>query len=197
VLSLGSGSSGVPAAWAATRARPGVDFLPDLSDASAAAVVERAARARRPGDRVVASIHWGDNWGYEVLDEQVRFAHRLIDGGVDVVHGHSSHHPRPVERYRDKLVLYGCGDLVDDYEGISGYERYRGDLSLVYLATLDAATGALDELRMLPFQMHRFRLRRAAPRDARWLAGTLDEVSAPFGARVDLVDGGALRLRSG
>ena len=34
------------------------------------------------------------------------------------MHGHSSHHPRPIEVYRGKLILYGCGDLVDDYEGI-------------------------------------------------------------------------------
>ena len=49
---------------------------------------------------------------------QIRFAHRLIDAGVDVVHGHSSHHPRPIEVYRGKLILYGCGDTIDDYEGI-------------------------------------------------------------------------------
>ena len=53
--------------------------------------------------------------------EQVRFAHRLIDGGFDLVHGHSSHHPRPIELYRGRLVLYGCGDFIDDYEGIGGY----------------------------------------------------------------------------
>jgi hypothetical protein len=33
-----------------------------------------------------------------------RFAHRLLDGDVDVVHGHSSHHPRPMEVYNHKLV---------------------------------------------------------------------------------------------
>jgi Bacterial capsule synthesis protein PGA_cap len=40
-----------------------------------------------------------------VGSDQVRFAHRLIDGGVDVIHGHSSHHPRPIEVYRGKLIL--------------------------------------------------------------------------------------------
>ena len=54
--------------------------------------------------------------------DQVRFAHRLIDGGVDLVHGHSSHHPRPIEVFRGKLVLYGCGDCINDYEGISGHQ---------------------------------------------------------------------------
>mgnify|MGYP001558666949 CR=1 FL=1 len=39
--------------------------------------------------------------------------------GIDIVHGHSSHHLRRIEVYRGKLVLYGCGDFLDDYEGIS------------------------------------------------------------------------------
>lgn len=61
-------------------------------------------------DIVVASIHWGRNWGYEVPPAQRRFARWLLDGGVDIVHGHSSHHVRPIELYRDKLILYGCGN---------------------------------------------------------------------------------------
>jgi poly-gamma-glutamate capsule biosynthesis protein CapA/YwtB (metallophosphatase superfamily) len=30
--------------------------------------------------------------------------------GVDLIRGHSSHHPGPVEAFAGKLVLYGCGD---------------------------------------------------------------------------------------
>ena len=120
IFSCGAVSSGIPAGWAATASRPGVDLLPDLSGAAADEVIARASAARQPGDVVVVSIHWGSNWGYDVDRDQARFAHRLINGGVDVIHGHSSHHPRPIESYRGKLILYGCGDCVDDYEGISG-----------------------------------------------------------------------------
>ena len=80
------------------------------------------------------------------------------------MHGHSSHHPRPVEVYRGRLILYGCGDLIDDYEGISGYEEYRPDLRLLYLAALDPADGRLVELRMMPFLARRMRLRHARRR---------------------------------
>jgi len=31
-----------------------------------------------------------------------------------------------------RLILYGCGDFLNDYEGIRGYEEYRGDLALMY-----------------------------------------------------------------
>ena len=149
---------------------------------SAAAPTE----VRQPGDIVVVSVHWGSNWGYQVDADQVRFAHRLIDGGIDVVHGHSSHHPRPIEVYSGKLILYGCGDLVDDYEGITGHERYRDDLRLLYLPRLDPASGRLKELRLAPFQARQLRLHRASERDAEWLRAELDEVSRGFGSRVAL-----------
>jgi poly-gamma-glutamate synthesis protein (capsule biosynthesis protein) len=140
----------------------------------------------------VVSIHWGSNWGYDVPRRQVRFAHRLIDQGVDVVHGHSSHHPRPIEVYRGGLVLYGCGDFINDYEGISGYESYRGDLRLLYLARIAPEQG-LSELRMVPFQAHQMRLRHASRSDAQWLRERLSRINHRFGFFVDLDPAGMLR----
>ncbi|MGH3371749.1 MAG: CapA family protein [Nocardioidaceae bacterium] len=194
VLSFGTTSSGVPPSWAATANRPGVALVTHLSDDTADAITARVARTKRPGDLVVVSLHWGPNWGYAVPPTEVRFAHRLIDGGADLVHGHSSHHPRPIEVYRGKLVLYGCGDLVDDYEGITGYERYRDDLRLLYLATLETATGRLIALRMVPMQSRRMRLRHAAPSDREWLRRILDRVSYRYGSRIELDQEGLLRL---
>lgn len=195
VVSVGTASSGIPAAWAASASRAGVDLLADLSNATADAIVERTGRVTREGDLVVVSIHWGDNWGYAVPREHVRFAHRLVDGGVDVVHGHSSHHPRPVEVYRGRLVLYGCGDLIDDYEGIAGHEDYRDDLVLLYLPVLESSGGGLAGLRMAPFRIRKMRLARAAPAEAQWLCERLTRICAAFGSRVEVAADGALALR--
>jgi poly-gamma-glutamate capsule biosynthesis protein CapA/YwtB (metallophosphatase superfamily) len=41
-----------------------------------------------------------------------------VDAGADVVAGHSSHHMKGFEVYKGKLVVYGLGDLISDYEGI-------------------------------------------------------------------------------
>jgi poly-gamma-glutamate synthesis protein (capsule biosynthesis protein) len=197
VFALGDETSGIPASWAATDDRPGVDLLPDLSEGTAGAILERLRRVKRAGDVVVASIHWGSNWGYEVPRGQQRFAHWLLDGGVDVVHGHSSHHVRPIEIYRGKLVLYGCGDFLDDYEGIAGYEEFRDDLTAMYFPTVEPATGRLQSLRLTPMQIRRFRVTRATPADAGWLAKTLDRVSRPFGARVEPTADGGLAVHPG
>jgi poly-gamma-glutamate synthesis protein (capsule biosynthesis protein) len=110
------------------------------------------------------------------------------------VHGHSSHHPRPLEIYRGKLILYGCGDLLDDYEGIGGYEEFRHDLRLMYFPQVHDATGALAALVMAPMQIRRMRLQRACQEDARWLAARLTEISRPFGVQVTATDEGLLRV---
>ncbi|MFD9937864.1 CapA family protein [Streptomyces massasporeus] len=181
VSALGARSSGIPSGWAATADRPGVAYLPRLSPGAADTVVRRLGRTG--GDLTVVSVHWGSNWGYRVPREQVRFAHALIDGGVDVVHGHSSHHPRPLEVYRDRLILYGCGDFVDDYEGISGYEEYRDDLRLAFLVSVEADSGRLAGLRMVPFRVRRMRLEPASREDGAWLRAALDRISGGVGVR--------------
>ena len=195
VLAFGDETSGIPSSWAATSDRPGIDFLPDLSDATARSVLDRVRGVKQARDLVVASIHWGSNWGYEVRPAQQRFARWLVDGGVDVVHGHSSHHVRPIEIYRGKLILYGCGDFLDDYEGIAGYEEYRDDLTLMYFPTLQPETGHLASLRMTPMQIRNLRANRTSPADAEWLAGTLGRISRPFGTHLQLATDGTLALR--
>jgi poly-gamma-glutamate capsule biosynthesis protein CapA/YwtB (metallophosphatase superfamily) len=195
VFSCGAASSGIPSGWAAAATGPGVEFLPSLSDAVADDLIRRVREIKGPGDVVVVSVHWGSNWGYEVYHDQVEFAHRLIDGGVDVIHGHSSHHPRTVEVYHGKLVLYGCGDFIDDYEGIGGYEEFRDDLRLLYLASVMEDTGTLDALRMVPMQASKMRLRHASTEDSEWLRGLLEMISSGFGSRVSRLPDGALVVR--
>ena len=117
----------------------------------------------------------------------MEFARGLIDeAGFDVVHGHSSHHPKAIEVYKGRPILYGCGDLLNDYEGISGHERFRNDLSLMYFASADPATGELARLRMTPLQIRRFSLREAPAKDARWLGAVLDREGRRFGTRVQI-----------
>ncbi|MHC2991840.1 poly-gamma-glutamate biosynthesis protein, partial [Pontibacter sp. HJ8] len=163
VLAYGSTTSGIPASWAATSRQAGVNLLPDMRAETAAMIREQVRELKQPGDVVVLSIHWGSNWGYSIPDSQRNFAHWLIDSaGVDLIHGHSSHHPRGLEVYKDKLILYGAGDFINDYEGISGNEQYRDDLTLMYFPHLDPATGKLKALKMFPMQIRHFRLCHAS-----------------------------------
>jgi len=195
LFSLASRSSGVPPQWTATPDGPGVWLFDETSPEGVAPILDRVEAVRRPGDIVVVSVHWGSNWGYDVPAQHVAIAHRLIDGGVDVVHGHSSHHPRPVEVYRGKLILYGVGDLIDDYEGIGGYERYRPELRVLPLATVEPGSGRLARLRLLPVRIRRMRLRHAERDEANSLGDTLNAISPTVS--FELTGDGLLELTNG
>lgn len=197
VFALASPTAGVPREWAAGEDRSGVAFLSELSGEAARETGRRLDRVRRVGDVAVASLHWGPNWGYDVPEDQRRFARLLVEeAGFDLVHGHSSHHPKGIEIHDGRLILYGCGDLLNDYEGISGHEAFRPELVLMYLPTLEAGTGRLKRLEMVPMRIRRFRLRRAGADEARWLTDTLREESwCPDGVDPELTGDGRILLR--
>lgn len=195
VVAAGMPSSGIPPTWAAGRGRAGVAYAPVPSPPVVADFAARLDGIAEPGDIVVASVHWGPNWGYDIPQRHRTFARALIDeADVHIVHGHSSHHPLAIEVYRDRPILYGCGDLIDDYEGISGHEEYRPDLRLVHHLTMDAASGVLVDLRLVPYRSRRFRLEDATRDDRSWLAATLDRQCATVGTRVRSDPDGTLSL---
>jgi poly-gamma-glutamate synthesis protein (capsule biosynthesis protein) len=195
VFSLGSPTSGVPLSWAASDKRPGISLLRDFSDQTVERIRKRVHEVKRERDIVVISIHWGGNWGYRVPQEEINFAHQLIDeAGIDIIHGHSSHHVKGIEVYQDKPILYGCGDFLNDYEGIGGYEYYRADLGLMYFASMDPSAGKLVQLQIAPTQIKHFKVNRASKGDAIWLADTLNREGEKFGTRVKPSEDNVLTL---
>jgi poly-gamma-glutamate capsule biosynthesis protein CapA/YwtB (metallophosphatase superfamily) len=162
-------------------------LLDERSESQLRDFAESIRAAKRAGDIVVASIHWGSNWGYTIFPPEIQLAHRLIDeADVDLVHGHSSHHPKGIELYRGKLIVYGCGDFINDYEGIHGYESFHPDLGLMYFPTLDAQSGRLLRLELVAMRRVRFRCERAANEEASWLCSVLQREGRRFGTSVAL-----------
>lgn len=139
------------------------------------------------GDIVVGSVHWGGNWGYSEPEKQRQLARRLIEAGVDVAHGHSSHHAKGIEVINGRPVIYGCGDLINDYEGIRGHnDHYRGELPLLYFVSLDAANGGLVQLQMVPMRIRKFRLQHATAEEVKWMRKTLHREGQSFNTTVGI-----------
>lgn len=190
VYGFGSETSGIPESWAARKYLPGINLLPDLSTDTARAIGAEVSKQKEKGDITIASIHWGGNWGYEIPREQIDFAHHLIDeAGMDMIHGHSSHHVKGIEVYKGKLILYGCGDFINDYEGIGGYEEFAPGIGLAYFASLEQETGNLLKLEMIPTRVRRFRVERAPNEDALRLKDILNREGQTFGAHVETHEG--------
>lgn len=174
---------------------PGVNLLTRLSEADALRAAEYIVSVKQPGDLAVVSLHWGSNWGYEIPEEQQLFARTLIgQANVSVIHGHSSHLAKAVEVYHKRLILYGCGDFLNDYEGIHGYEEYRSDLALVYFVDIEPATGDLAAFEIIPLQIRKFRLGRPSRQDIEWMRQTLWRECLQFETGIVLDPGGRLVL---
>jgi poly-gamma-glutamate capsule biosynthesis protein CapA/YwtB (metallophosphatase superfamily) len=180
VFAFSTGCSGTPLDWWAQEHTSGIAGLPALYDMPS---VERAleivkmalkeagsSKNKKESSPLVVrvvSIHWGPNWARkgesnQEVDARREFAHRLIDEcGVDLIYGHSSHHVRGMELYRSKLILYGTGDMINDYEGFEnqGEEQYN-KLGGLFLVDMDAETGDFCHLKIVPMFMNRLRLER-------------------------------------
>jgi poly-gamma-glutamate synthesis protein (capsule biosynthesis protein) len=104
---------------------------------------------------------------------------------VDCVYGHSSHHFKGIEVYNGKLILYGCGDFINDYEGISGREEYRSHLTLMYFPGFTPQSGHLMQLTLVPMKIKRFQSIHASPSDRQWIMNTLNREGKQLGTRVE------------
>lgn len=135
----------------------------------------------------VFSVHWGPNYRWMPAAEIRGLAHFVIDEcGVDVVHGHSAHHVQGVERYKGKLIVYGCGDFVDDY---ALNEEFRNDLGAVWRVVVsERAEGGLrlDRLEVFPTRVERFRacLLEVGDADHAWVRERIGGLSRELGTAV-------------
>jgi poly-gamma-glutamate synthesis protein (capsule biosynthesis protein) len=197
LFSCAEPGSGVPYNWYASTDRAGINLFHELSSKTVDRISRQISAVKQKNDIVIVSIHWGSNWGYEIPAGHRRFAHELIDkADVDVIHGHSSHHPKGIEKYRNKPVIYGCGDFINDYEGISGHETYRGDLSLMYFVTMNVVTGELVQLELVPTQIKHLRVNRATPADAQWLNAMLNREGSRLHTQFSLHADNTIHLKS-
>jgi len=91
-------------------------------------------KAKKQSDLVIVSSHVGPHFRETPSMKYVNFAHKIIDFGADIYWGHSNHMPQGIELYKhndnNKIILYDCGDFIDDYAIDS---NYRNDLSFIFL----------------------------------------------------------------
>lgn len=186
VFAAGHHSSGVPDEWQATNQHGGVNIIdifhpqksiPDLKNL--------VSKYKQDNDITVLSLHWGGNWGFDIESSFKKFAHKAIDeAGIDVIYGHSSHHVKGIEEYNGKLIIYGCGDFLNDYEGITGHDEYRGDLALMYFADVDTTSGKLVDLHMVPTQTKHLRVNHAPEEGTKWLYKTMKRECKKLGLQI-------------
>lgn len=189
LFSVAHTMSGVPEEWAATEMKGGIFFIQKLNKKSVDGIAKVINHYKNNGDVIVLSIHWGTNWGHEIPEDHRSFAHALIDqAGVHIVYGHSSHHPRAIEVYRGCPIFYGCGDFINDYEGIQSHQEFRGNLVLAYFVDVRPHPFKLKRIDIDCLKLKHFQLVRPPLKDVQWMYVTLNEVSEGFQLPLQLTE---------
>ena len=141
----------------------------------------------------IISVHWGPNYTWRPAERIRSLARFLVDDcGVDIVHGHSSHHVQGVEVYRGKVIIYGCGDFVDDY---AVRMSFRNDLGAVWRVIVrevedsgrDGKKGlVLDRLEVFPTRIKEFRacMLDVDDKDHEWVEEKVKSLSRELGTVV-------------
>ncbi|NLX82446.1 MAG: CapA family protein [Clostridiales bacterium] len=62
-------------------------------------------------DIVIVSFHWGQELDYKPNKNQIKLGRTTIDAGADLVLGHHSHRVNPIEKYKDRYIVYSLGNF--------------------------------------------------------------------------------------
>ena len=186
--------------WAAGEKQAGVYYMPtDMNDARTRDLLEQIERTRPLVDVLIVCAHWGPNWGRRPRPAHVQLAHALVDHGADIIFGHSCHVFQGIEFYRDRPILYSCGDFVDDYRIDP---QQRNDQSFVFVVEVQDHQPV--RLRLYPIVIERFQARHACNSDTYAIVELMQSLCAEFGtvatwheeARVLRVTGGEGSIQS-
>ncbi len=189
VIAVGLPSAGVPEQWMAGETKCGVNFVDDATPSNARKIMKSFQEAHCESSIKVVSLHMGPNWNDKIPNTWRIFAHTFIDNGADIVVAHSSHHVKGLEVYKNKMISYGLGDFLNDYEGITGqgYEAHRQDLTCLYLPRI-RSNGEVEEIEIIPCQIKHLKVQRATnPDDIKWICSTLSKEGRKLGTLCEMV----------
>ena len=89
-------------------------------------------------DLVIISLHWGAEYVNYPTNMQMQIAQGLVDAGADIIMGHHSHTPQPLEwHYREDgsrgLIIYSLGNFLADQIALNIPATQYGMLVTAYV----------------------------------------------------------------
>src|SRR6202521_120462 len=93
-------------------------------------IKEDIRRLRPQVDYVVVAIHWATNRKYDINPDNRKFAHDLIDAGADVILGHHPPHPKGIEVYHGKVILYAPSNILRGHTNMNSDDGYLARFTL-------------------------------------------------------------------
>ena len=161
----------------ATESEPGILRCYDTT-----LFLETIAKAREHADFVLAYVHWGTEYSYDLEEVQLTTGKEYLDAGADVVIGAHSHCLQGLEYYEGKPIVYSLGNYW--------FNEKTLDTMLIQLHFYgDAAENHL-EVQVIPAIQAGYKTTYAAePEEQRRIYDFLESISV----NVEITDEGILR----
>ena len=67
--------------------------------------------AKENADYVIAFVHWGTEYSYELEEVQLSTGKEYLDAGADIVIGAHPHCLQGIEYYNGKPIIYSLGNF--------------------------------------------------------------------------------------
>jgi poly-gamma-glutamate synthesis protein (capsule biosynthesis protein) len=165
--------------WKATDNKPGTNYI-EIGNISDLSTIKTHITALRDiVDIIIVTIHWGPNMQQRPSQEFIECAHAIIDAGVDIIHGHSSHIFQGVEVYKNKIILYDTGDFIDDY---AIDPILRNDQSIFFAVTV--TKNGPQSLKLTPVIINNMRVNIAEGSNKQEIIERIQKLSQEFNTTV-------------
>jgi len=129
-------------------------------------------RTRGSVDKLVLSIHWGEEYTNIPPPYVVEFGRELLEAGCDIVHGHHSHQVQGVARERGGIFAPSLGNFIFDQKVA------RNRITAILRVEIDES-GALSH-RHLPFYMNSLYQPEKAPEYETYLIDISEKLRKSF-----------------
>jgi len=114
--------------WRANNTKEGIWYIDPSNQEMVNDAINIVRKSKIKCDILIFSCHMQPNYVSSINETIKIFYKKLVDNGVDIVHGHSPHHVLPIEKYKNGYICYSFGDFVDDY---AIDPKYRNDLGIL------------------------------------------------------------------
>lgn len=74
-------------------------------------VIKKINELKNRVDKIIFSIHWGNDYSNYYTVKQKILAYKIIDAGADIIMGHHPHSIQAYEIYNGKMIFYSLGQL--------------------------------------------------------------------------------------
>lgn len=98
-------------------------------------------------DIIIVSMHWGEEYSFEVSNRQREIASYLSSLGVKLIIGHHPHVVEPIEYVNDTLVIYSLGNFLSAQRGIDKLTGLMVSLDIVKTTVNSVSTITLENIK--------------------------------------------------